>query len=297
MSVQHIILKLQEFWAATGCYIASGYDNEVGAGTMTPDTFFRVLGKKPWKVAYWQPARRPDDGRYAQNPNRVQKHNQFQVIFKPIPSNGQLLYLQSLQYLGIDIRNHDIKFDEDNWASPSLGAWGVGWQVMCDGLEISQFTYFQQAGGIDLNPNSMEITYGIERLASFQDGKDSIYNLEWGNQVLYSELRTEEERQFSIYNFEFADIQLLRNLYSQYEKEARRLIEADLYLPAFDYVLKCSHAFNILDARKAVSVAERNAFMANMRDLSAQIAQTYVRLADEEEQPKTTKPQREDQHE
>jgi glycyl-tRNA synthetase alpha chain len=271
---------LQEYWAAAGCYIASGYDNEVGAGTMTPDTFFRVLGKKPWKVAYWQPSRRPDDGRYAQNPNRVQKHNQFQVIYKPIPANGQNLYLQSLQYLGIDIRNHDIKFDEDNWASPSLGAWGVGWQVMCDGLEISQFTYFQQAGGIDLNPNSMEITYGIERLASFQDSKDSIYKLEWGNQVLYSELRTEEERQFSIYNFEFADIQLLRNLYTQYEKEARRLIEADLYLPAFDYVLKCSHAFNILDARKAVSVAERNAFMANMRELSGQIAETYVRLTE-----------------
>ncbi|MCU0285744.1 MAG: glycine--tRNA ligase subunit alpha [Acidobacteria bacterium] len=280
MSIQHIILKLQEYWAAAGCYIASGYDNEVGAGTMTPDTFFRVLGKKPWKVAYWQPSRRPDDGRYAQNPNRVQKHNQFQVIYKPIPANGQNLYLQSLQYLGIDIRNHDIKFDEDNWASPSLGAWGVGWQVMCDGLEISQFTYFQQAGGIDLNPNSMEITYGIERLASFQDSKDSIYKLEWGNQVLYSELRTEEERQFSIYNFEFADIQLLRNLYTQYEKEARRLIEADLYLPAFDYVLKCSHAFNILDARKAVSVAERNAFMANMRELSGQIAETYVRLTE-----------------
>jgi glycyl-tRNA synthetase alpha chain len=280
MSVQHIILKLQEFWAATGCYIASGYDNEVGAGTMTPDTFFRVLGKKPWKVAYWQPSRRPDDGRYAQNPNRVQKHNQFQVIFKPIPKNGQALYLQSLQYLGIDIRNHDIKFDEDNWASPSLGAWGVGWQVMCDGLEISQFTYFQQDGGIDLNPNSMEITYGIERLAAFQDGKDSIYRLEWGNQVSYSELRTEEERQFSIYNFEFADIQMLRGFYTQYENEARRLIEADLYLPAFDYVLKCSHTFNILDARKAVSVAERNAFMANMRDLSGKIAQAYVRLTE-----------------
>ncbi|MCP4215942.1 MAG: glycine--tRNA ligase subunit alpha [bacterium] len=284
MSIQNIILKLQEYWADNGCYIASGYDNEVGAGTMTPDTFFRVLGKKPWKVAYWQPSRRPDDGRYAQNPNRVQKHNQFQVIMKPIPANGQQLYLESLQYLGIETRNHDIKFDEDNWASPSLGAWGVGWQVMCDGLEISQFTYFQQAGGIDLNPNSMEITYGIERLASFQDAKDTIYDLEWGNNVSYADLRTEEERQFSIYNFEFADIDLLRNVYAQYDKEARRLIEAELYLPAFDYVLKCSHAFNMLDARKAVSVAERNTFMATMRNLSADIAQLYVKLTENEEE-------------
>ena len=280
MSVQNIILKLQEYWASNGCYIASGYDNEVGAGTMTPDTFFKVLGKKPWKVAYWQPSRRPDDGRYAKNPNRVQKHNQFQVIIKPIPSNGQTLYLNSLQYLGIDIHNHDIKFDEDNWASPSLGAWGVGWQVMCDGLEITQFTYFQQAGGIELNPNSLEITYGIERLAAFQDNKDSIYDLDWGNQVSYQSLRAEEERQFSIYNFELADIQFLRTAYSQYEKEARRLIDADLYLPAFDYVLKCSHAYNILDARKAVSVAERNAFMANMRDMAAEIAQKYVTLTE-----------------
>jgi len=280
MSVQNIILKLQEYWASNGCYIASGYDNEVGAGTMTPDTFFRVLGKKPWKVAYWQPSRRPDDGRYAKNPNRVQKHNQFQVIIKPIPSNGQTLYLNSLQYLGIDIHNHDIKFDEDNWASPSLGAWGVGWQVMCDGLEITQFTYFQQAGGIELNPNSLEITYGIERLAAFQDNKDSIYDLDWGNQVSYQSLRAEEERQFSVYNFEFADIQFLRTAYSQYEKEAKRLIGADLYLPAFDYVLKCSHAYNILDARKAVSVAERNAFMANMRDMAAEIARKYVTLTE-----------------
>lgn len=283
MSIQDIILKLQEYWASNGCYIASGYDCEVGAGTMTPDTFFRVLGKKPWKVAYWQPSRRPDDGRYAQNPNRVQKHNQFQVILKPIPPNGQALYLKSLQYLGVDIRLHDIKFDEDNWASPSLGAWGVGWQVMCDGLEITQFTYFQQAGGIELNPNSLEITYGIERLAAFLDLADSIYNLEWGGRVRYSELRTEEERQFSIYNFECADIKMLRNLYDQFQKEATRLVATNLYLPAFDYVLKCSHAFNILDARKAISVAERNAFMATMRNLAGEIAKKYVEATDSED--------------
>lgn len=284
MSVQDIILKLQEYWASNGCYIASGYDNEVGAGTMTPDTFFRVLGKQPWKVAYWQPSRRPDDGRYAQNPNRVQKHNQFQVIMKPIPPNGQQLYLKSLQYLGVDIRLHDIKFDEDNWASPSLGAWGVGWQVMCDGLEISQFTYFQQAGGIELNPNSMEITYGIERLAAFLDLADSIYDLEWGGRTTYADLRTEEERQFSIYNFEFADIKMLRNLYDQYQKEASRLVAAELYLPAFDYVLKCSHAFNILDARKAISVAERNSFMATMRNLAGEIAKKYVEATESEDE-------------
>jgi len=276
LSIQEIILKLEEFWSHNGCYIASGYDNEVGAGTMTPDTFFKVLGQKPWRAAYWQPSRRPDDGRYAENPNRVQKHNQFQVILKPVPENGQELYLNSLQFLGVEIRNHDIKFDEDNWASPSLGAWGVGWQVMCDGLEITQFTYFQQAGGIELSPNSLEITYGIERLGSFLEKKSNIYDLNWSNNVSYGELRTEEEKQFSVYNFETADIDMLRELYALYNKEATRLLELELYLPAFDYVLKCSHAFNILDARKAVSVAERTSFLASMRDLASQAAKLYI---------------------
>lgn len=276
LSIQNVILKLQEFWAERGCYIASGYDNEVGAGTMSPDTFFRVLGKKPWHVAYWQPARRPDDGRYGQNPNRVQKHNQFQVIIKPVPNEGQMLFLDSLIYLGVDINIHDIKFDEDNWASPSLGAWGVGWQVMCDGLEITQFTYFQQAGGMELNPNSLEITYGVERLAMFLDDQNNIYDLDWGNKVSYSALKLEEERQFSIYNFELADIDMLRSVFQQYQKEAERLLEHQLYLPAYDYLLKCSHTFNILDARKAVSVAERTALMGIMRNLAARIAQKYV---------------------
>ena len=282
LSIQEIILKLEEFWSHNGCYIASGYDNEVGAGTMTPDTFFKVLGKKPWKTAYWQPSRRPDDGRYAENPNRVQKHNQFQVIIKPVPENGQELYLNSLQFLGVEIRNHDIKFDEDNWASPSLGAWGVGWQVMCDGLEITQFTYFQQAGGIELNPNSLEITYGIERLASFLEQKSNIYDLNWSNNVTYGELRTEEEKQFSVYNFEQADINMLRELYSLYNAEAARLLELNLYLPAFDYVLKCSHVFNVLDARKAVSVAERTSFLASMRDLASQTAKLYIQKTEGE---------------
>jgi glycyl-tRNA synthetase alpha chain len=276
LSLQDIILKLQEFWSLNGCCIVSGYDHEVGAGTMTPDTFFRVLGRKPWKVAYWQPSRRPDDGRYGENPNRVQKHNQFQVILKPVPEDGQNLYFNSLQQLGVDIRNHDIKFDEDNWASPSLGAWGVGWQVMCDGLEITQYTYFQQAGGLELNPNSLEITYGLERLAMFLEGQSNIYDLTWGHKVSYSDFRHEEEKQFSIYNFEYAHIDFLRHIFNQYRDEAERLIKANLYLPAFDLVLKCSHTFNVLDARKAISIAERTTLMATLRDLSSRIARTYV---------------------
>ncbi len=281
--IQDIILKLQEYWSMNGCYIASGYDVEVGAGTMTPDTFFRVLGKDPWKVAYWQPSRRPDDGRYAENPNRVQKHNQFQVIIKPGPENGQELYLKSLEHLGINISNHDIKFDEDNWASPSLGAWGVGWQVMCDGMEISQFTYFQQAGGIDLNPNALEITYGIERLGTFLGEDNNIYNLTWGHDVSYADLRKEEERQFSVYNFEKADIDFLRDSFKAYQNEATRLIEASLYLPAYDYLLKCSHTFNLLDSRKAISVAERTALIKTMRDLAGEIAGLFIKKREEEE--------------
>jgi len=269
-------MKLQEFWAMNGCYIASGYDNEVGAGTMTPDTFFRVLGRKPWKVAYWQPSRRPDDGRYAENPNRVQKHNQFQVILKPSPDNVQRLYLDSLVYLGVDIRLHDIKFDEDNWASPSLGAWGVGWQVMCDGLEITQFTYFQQAGGIELMPISCEITYGIERLGLFLEEIDDIYDLRWSEDIHYKDLRYEEERQFSIYNFEEANIETLRTMFELYKNEAQNLIDKGLYLPAYDYVLKSSHTFNLLDARKAISVAERASMMGIIRNLSSDIAKIYI---------------------
>lgn len=276
MSLQDIILKLEDFWSLNGCCIVSGYDNEVGAGTMTPDTFFKVLGKKPWHIAYWQPSRRPDDGRYGENPNRLQKHNQFQVILKPVPENGQNLFLNSLQQLGVDIRNHDIKFDEDDWASPSLGAWGVGWQVMCDGLEITQFTYFQQAGGLELNPNTLEITYGLERLAIFLEKESNIYNLEWGHKVSYAEFRKEEERQFSVYNFELADIEFQRNIFNMYKNEAEKLIEKNLYLPAFDYVLKCSHTFNILDARKAISIGERTSLISTMRNLSSEIAKQYV---------------------
>ncbi len=275
-SIQNIILGLQRYWSENGCYIASGYDNEVGAGTMTPDTFFRVLGKKSWKVAYWQPSRRPDDGRYGDNPNRVQKHNQFQVIIKPVPKDPQKLYLNSLKYLGIDIKKQDIKFDEDNWASPSLGAWGVGWQVMCNGMEISQFTYFQQAGGYELSPNSLEITYGIERLSTFLAKESNIYNLQWSDNVTYHDLRYEEEKQFSLYNFEVADISFLRESFNSYKKEAQNLIKHKLFLPAFDYLLKSSHTFNILDARKAISVTERTALIKALRDLSFEIATLYL---------------------
>jgi len=274
--MQDIILGLMDYWTRMGCTLVSGYDCEVGAGTMTPDTFFRVLGEKPWKVAYWQPSRRPDDGRYGENPNRVQKHNQFQVILKPVPEMGQELYLNSLVHLGIDIRKHDVKFDEDNWASPSLGAWGVGWQIMCDGMEISQFTYFQQAGGINLSPQSLEITYGVERLATFLGNESNIYNLHWNPEVLYRDLRYEEERQFSIYNFEQADIGQQRQLLELFHTESERLLGEGLYLPAYDYLLKCSHSFNILDARKAISVTERALLIKKMRRLAGMAAQLYV---------------------
>lgn len=249
---------------------------------MTPDTFFRVLGKKPWKVAYWQPSRRPQDGRYGENPNRVQKHNQFQVIIKPVPKNSQELFLKSLLYLGIDIRNHDIKFEEDNWEAPELGAWGVGWQIMCNGLEITQLTYFQQAGGVALEPNSLEITYGLERLAIFYDKKNDIFDLEWGPGVHYSDVRREEEKQFSIYNFESADVEFLKSCFNLYQTEAERLIREKLYLPAFDYVLKCSHVFSLMDSRKAITVAERTRLMGVMRTLSSEIAQLYLKSTGEE---------------
>ncbi len=276
MSLQKLITGLQDYWAERGCYIASGYDTEVGAGTMTPDTFFRVLGRRPWRSAYWQPSRRPDDGRYGQNPNRVQKHNQFQVILKPAPADGQALYLDSLVYIGVDIATHNIKFEEDDWASPSLGAWGIGWQVDCDGLEITQFTYFQQAGGIDLEPNSLEITYGLERLAMFLDQKAGCFDLDWGNGFSYRDLRYEEERQFSVYNFEAADIDFLRNIFNLSYQEAERLVQQGLFLPAYDYLLKCSHAFNVLDARKAFSITERTTLIGLMRSMSGAIARKYI---------------------
>jgi len=276
MSIQSLIMNLQKFWANRGCYLAQSYDLEVGAGTMTPDTFFRVLDKRPWKVAYVQPSRRPADGRYGENPHRVQKHFQYQVIIKPSPSDIQQIYIKSLGALGINLQDHDIRFDEDDWEAPSIGAWGVGWQVLLDGLEITQFTYFQQAGGIDLFPVPVEITYGLERLEMFLEGKDNIYDLNWSEDVSYQDLRFIEEREFSEYNFSQANVGRLKDSFLLNEKEARQLIDKNLLLPAYDMCLKCSHFFNLLDSRGAISVTERVKMIAQIRGLVSQIAEKYI---------------------
>jgi len=276
MSIQSLIMHLQKFWADRGCYLAQSYDLEVGAGTMTPDTFFRVLDKRPWKVAYVQPSRRPADGRYGENPHRVQKHFQYQVIMKPSPSDIQKLYIKSLGALGINLQDHDIRFDEDDWEAPSIGAWGVGWQVLLDGLEITQFTYFQQAGGIELFPVPVEITYGLERLEMFLEGKDNIYDLSWSEDVSYQDLRFIEEREFSEYNFSQANVRRLKDSFLLNEKEAMQLIDKDLLLPAYDMCLKCSHFFNLLDSRGAISVTERVKMIAQIRGLVSQIAEKYI---------------------
>jgi len=276
MSLQSLILNLQTYWAGQGCYLAPSYDLEVGAGTMTPDTFFRVLGPYSWKTAYVQPARRPTDGRFGDNPNRVQKHHQFQVIMKPSPPDIQKLYIESLRALGIDLAAHDLRFDEDDWESPTIGAWGVGWQVMLDGLEISQFTYFQQAGGIDVFPIPAEITYGLERLEMFLEGKDDMYDLQWSDDVTYRDLRLDEERQFSEYNFNQATVKSLREIFALCEREAAHLSDQGLDLPAYDQCLKCSHAFNLLDARGAISVTERVKMIAQIRALVSRVARLYT---------------------
>lgn len=276
MSIQNLIMNLQKFWADRGCYLAQPYDLEVGAGTMTPDTFFRVLDKRPWRVAYVQPSRRPTDGRYGENPHRVQKHFQYQVIIKPSPPDIQQTYLESLSSLGILLQDHDIRFDEDDWESPTIGAWGVGWQILLDGLEITQFTYFQQAGGIDLFPVPVEITYGLERLEMFLEGKDNIYDLCWSDEVSYRDLRFEEEKEFSDYNFNQASLKLLQQSFLLNMKEAKNLIQKDLLLPAYDMCLKCSHFFNILDSRGAISVTERVKMIGHIRTLVNQIAERYT---------------------
>jgi glycyl-tRNA synthetase alpha chain len=276
MSLQNLIMNLQKFWAGQGCYLAPSYDVEVGAGTMTPDTFFRVLGKRPWRVGYVQPSRRPKDGRYGENPHRVQKHHQFQVIIKPSPADIQRIYIDSLVSLGINLKDHDLRFDEDDWESPTIGAWGVGWQVMLDGLEITQFTYFQQAGGIEVFPIPVEITYGLERLEMFLEEKDNIYDLQWSEDVSYRDLRFEEEKEFSEYNFNQAMVRSLREYFRLSEKEAAKLIEKDLLLPAYDLCLKCSHFFNLLDARGAISVTERVKMIAQIRAQVNQIALKYT---------------------
>ncbi len=280
MSIQNLVINLQKFWSDKGCYLAQPYDLEVGAGTMTPDTFFRVLDKRPWKVAYVQPSRRPTDGRYGENPHRVQKHFQYQVIIKPSPSDIQQVYIKSLVSLGINVQEHDLRFDEDDWESPSIGAWGVGWQVLLDGLEITQFTYFQQAGGIDLSPVPVELTYGLERLEMFLEEKDNIYDLDWSHDVSYRDLRYLEEKEFSEYNFSQADIKSLKESFRLNEREAQHLINKDLLLPAYDMCLKCSHFFNLLDSRGAISVTERVKMIAQIRTLVSQVAQKYTSRED-----------------
>jgi glycyl-tRNA synthetase alpha chain len=306
LTFQELILRLQTFWAERGCVLQQPYDVEVGAGTMAPETFLRVLGPKPYKVAYVQPSRRPADGRYGENPNRLFKHMQLQVILKPPPENVQELYLESLGAMGIDLRQHDIKFEEDNWESPTLGAWGIGWQVMLDGLEITQFTYFQQCGGVDLDPISAELTYGLERIASFLQDKDSIYDIAWardpetGRITTYGDVRLADELQFSVYNFEFADVEKAWKHFELCEGECKALLEkyAGLakqkedglgrdkqrfpLLAAYDLCLKCSHLFNILDARGAISVTERVGVIARVRALAVGIAKAFVAQQREE---------------
>jgi glycyl-tRNA synthetase alpha chain len=287
LSFQELIFRLQSYWSAQGCVIQQPYDVEVGAGTMHPETFFRVLGPNPYRVAYVQPSRRPADGRYGENPNRLYKHTQLQVILKPSPANVQNLYLNSLRVLGIDLKQHDIRFEEDNWESPTLGAWGVGWQVLLDGLEITQFTYFQQSGGLDLDPVSCELTYGLERIAAFLQDVESVFQLRWSSGATYEEIRLAEEEQFSTYSFEWADTKRTREMFDLCEKEAKAILarrdragelagrrQAPI-LAAYDFCLKCSHFFNILDSRGAISTTERAALIVRVRALSCQIARDY----------------------
>ena len=327
LSFQEMIFRLSQFWAGQGCVVALPYDVEVGAGTMCPETFFRVLGPLPWRVAYVQPSRRPADGRYGENPNRLLKHTQMQVILKPPPANAQDMYLESLEAIGIEVRHHDIRFEEDNWEAPTLGAWGIGWQVVLDGLEISQFTYFQQSGGLDLEPISVELTYGLERITAFLQNVEDVYHIRWNDSVTYGDMRRAEELEFSVYDFEAADPETSRKILDLYEGEAvrllgehrkpkiadstkgdRKVLQSDTissssntlgvvgepssnfelrvsnfgppdHFPlrkVYDLTLKCSHLFNILDARGAISVTERVALIARVRKLACAVAAIYV---------------------
>ena len=278
MTLQNLLLSLHHFWADRGCVIHEPYDLEVGAGTFHPATFLKVLGPDPWRAAYVQPCRRPTDGRYGENPNRLQHYYQYQVILKPAPADVQDIYLQSLRALGINPKQHDIRFMQDDWESPTLGAWGLGWEVRLDGMEITQFTYFQEVGGIELNPIPAEITYGTERIAMYLQGVDNVFDLEWTTGVKYGDIHLEDEKQFSKYNFEAADVTLLMATFTGYEAEGKRLIGQALVLPAYDCCMKTSHLFNLLDARGALSVAERTAYIARVRGLARLCAESYVAM-------------------
>ncbi|MBW1993854.1 MAG: glycine--tRNA ligase subunit alpha [Deltaproteobacteria bacterium] len=281
MNFQDIIVSLQRFWSRNRCILIQPYDMEVGAGTFHPATLLRALGPEPWNVAYVQPSRRPTDGRYGENPNRLQHYYQFQVVLKPSPMEVQKTYLQSLLALGIDPLEHDIRFVEDDWESPTLGASGLGWEVWLDGMEITQFTYFQVAGGIELKPISVEITYGLERIAMYLQELDNVYNLNWNGHISYGDVHHRQEVEQSIYNFEKADVDTLLKLFNMYEKEARRIIDESLVLPAYEYCLKCSHTFNLLDARGAISVTERTGYIARIRSLVRLCAEVYLKQREE----------------
>ena len=278
MNLQQLILKLQHYWAERGCALLQPYDVETGAGTFNPATFLRSLGPEPWKVAYVEPSRRPADGRYGDNPNRMQRFYQFQVLIKPAPEDSQGIYLDSLRHLGLDLTAHDVRFVEDDWESPTLGATGLGWEVWLDGMEITQYTYFQRVGGIDLDPISLELSYGIERIGLFVQKVASTFDLEWTPGMTYGEMHHQDEVQFSRYNFDEADIATQRQLFDIYEAECGRCLEKELVLPAYDYVLKCSHTFNLLDARGTVSVAERTSYIARVRNLARAVAEGYLAL-------------------
>ncbi|WP_047999818.1 glycine--tRNA ligase subunit alpha [Lactiplantibacillus herbarum] len=276
LSVQEIILTLQKFWSDQGCMLMQSYDTEKGAGTMSPYTFLRAIGPEPWNAAYVEPSRRPADGRYGENPNRLYQHHQFQVVMKPSPENIQDLYLQSLEKLGINPLEHDIRFVEDNWENPSMGCAGVGWEVWLDGMEISQFTYFQQVGGLEVDPVTSEITYGLERLSSYIQDVNSVFDLEWGDGVKYGDIFSEPEFENSKYAFEDSNEDLLLMLFDEYEKEAKQQIENGLVHPAYDYCLKCSHTFNLMDARGMVSVTERAGYLDRIRNMAKSIAKEFV---------------------
>lgn len=276
LALQDIILTLQHFWSEQGCMIMQSYDTEKGAGTMSPYTFLRAIGPEPWNVAYVEPSRRPADGRYGDNPNRLYQHHQFQVLMKPSPSNIQELYLDSLRALGIEPKEHDIRFVEDNWENPSMGCAGVGWEVWLDGMEITQFTYFQQVGGLEVKPVAVEVTYGLERLSSYIQDVDSVYDLEWADGVKYGDIFKEPEFEHSKYSFEESNQEMLLDLFNTYEAEAKKQLANGLVHPAYDYILKCSHTFNLLDARGAVSVTERAGYLSRIRNMAKSVAKVFV---------------------
>ena len=290
MYFQDVILALHHFWARKGCVLVQPYDMEVGAGTFHPTTLLRALGPEPWRVAYVQPSRRPTDGRYGENPNRLQHYYQYQVILKPSPRNVQQLYLDSLKALGIDPLEHDIRFVEDDWESPTLGASGLGWEVWLDGMEITQFTYFQHAGSIELSPVTAELTYGLERITMYLQGVDNVYDLQWNERITYGMVHHQQEVEQSTYNFELADVSMLLELFNRFEAESQRVVAEGMVLPAYEYCLKCSHAFNLLDARGAISVTERTGYIGRIRNLARACAEAYCRQREEMGHPLLDRP-------